>query len=393
VKVKVLFVEEAAGFGGSASILATVSPHLRRLGYEIHIVLANEDPRAIAALGPSCDALHVLPYRRRSREATDKLRTLGARRSPAKPLLLAWLTLLESARTCRWLTRLGGVMKLVRPHIVHGNNGPGQNATALLLAKGLGSRAVTTVRGGSGVRSWIGKLAVRSCDLQILMSEHLRKSYPGRKGRALVVYDGLDLSQWPMRRFQESPSRATRFGHLGMLTPWKGQDVFLRAAVQVAEKHPDTEFYVFGDVITPTEKAYADELAGIARSSPHGQRIHFMGFQPDVQQALSSVDVLVHSSVEPEPFGMVVLEGMAMGLAVIASDAGGPREVICHGKDGLLVEPGRPELLAEAMGLLARDRGRVRSLGMEGRKKVERAFRVEETAARLDRLYTAILSS
>jgi len=83
--------------------------------------------------------------------------------------------------------------------------------------------------------------------------------------------------------------------------------------------------------------------------------LEFCGFVHDVPKLLMEVDVLVHASVIPEPFGQVVIEGMAAGLAVIAADAGGPAEVITNDVDGLLYPPGDASALAAHLRTLADD--------------------------------------
>jgi len=390
MKPRILYIEQARGFGGSVSVLANTAPYLRQFGYEVHVVLTSTDPRAVEALVGRCDEVYVLPYERRTSEVSNRLTALGAGRSLLKWPYLCWVTLREIVEELGWLLKLWKVLRDVRPCIEHGNNRPGSNRGALLLGRLLGMRCVASVRGGYGEHGWLGWLAVRLCDCEVHVSEHQGRSSTGARGKTLVLYDGLDMQQWPVPQWREHPRGVVRFGHVGMLTRWKGQHVFLRAALEVAERIPNTEFYLYGDVIYPGDEEYAAELRKIVAESSCGERIHFMGFQRNIQRTLRDLDVLVHSSIQPEPFGMVILEGMAAGLAVIASNAGGPREIICNGVDGVLVEPNSPELLADAMAQLAGDTRRIQLLGRQARRKVERQFTARRAAEELACLYDRI---
>jgi glycosyltransferase involved in cell wall biosynthesis len=142
-------------------------------------------------------------------------------------------------------------------------------------------------------------------------------------------------------------------GIVGRIAPWKGQDVFVRAFAQAfpggAERAVIVGAPLFG------EDAYLHRLETLVGDLGLAGRVELAGFRSDVPTELGRFDALVHASVIPEPFGRVVVEGMAAGLPVVAADAGGPREVISSGRDGLLYPPGDVPALADALRLVARD--------------------------------------
>lgn len=148
---------------------------------------------------------------------------------------------------------------------------------------------------------------------------------------------------------------------VGRLAPWKGQDVFLRA---FARAFPDgnARAVIAGSAMFG-EDVFADSLVALTNDLGISERVDFLGFVDDVSALLSGFDVLVHASVVPEPFGQVVVEGMAAALPVIATNVGGPSEVITDEIDGLLVPPGNIELLAADLQRLARDQELRRCLG------------------------------
>ena len=142
-------------------------------------------------------------------------------------------------------------------------------------------------------------------------------------------------------------------GLIGRLAPWKGQELFLRAFA-AAFPRGDERAVLIGAALFG-EDEYAAWLPPLAESLGISDRTVFRGFQADVEAELSTIDILVHCSLTPEPFGQVILEGMAAGLAVLAAAEGGPSEIITDGVDGILVAPRDPVALAAAMRTLAAD--------------------------------------
>ncbi len=384
--MRILFLDEARGFGGSIAAMARYAQPLRRRGLEVHAVLTAVDERSLRALA-GFNSVHVLPLPHRNPGVSRRLEELGRRSTWLKRLALAEVVAAETSRRLGWLWRLGSLMQRLRPHVLHANNGPAFNAAALGLAAAMRTPTVVTVRGGSG-QTAAARLGRRWADREIFISEHMSSMFTRPRPNSLVLYDGLDLSHYP----PPAPRAAgpLRVVHVGMFTPWKGQELFLQAAAEVAARCEGVEFYLCGDAIDPAQRAYADALRRKADENPLKGRVTFLGFRDDIIDALRRMDVLVHSSTEPEPFGLVVLEGMAAGLAVIAANEGGPAEIIRNGVDGLLTPPRDARALAAAIeGLLAEPRRRD-ALAAAARARAVACFDAERTADELARLYARL---
>jgi glycosyltransferase involved in cell wall biosynthesis len=136
-------------------------------------------------------------------------------------------------------------------------------------------------------------------------------------------------------------------GMLGRITPWKGQDVFLDAFAQ-AFPAGDVRARIIGNALFG-ETGYEHELHAQAVRLGIGDRVEFTGFRADVDAELRRLDVLVHASVLPDPLPGVVIEGMGMGLPVVAAGAGGNPEHVVDGVNGLLHVPGDVADLARAL--------------------------------------------
>ena len=119
------------------------------------------------------------------------------------------------------------------------------------------------------------------------------------------------------------------------------------------QRHPDLTAVIVGGA-HETERGYGEELAARARQIGVDSRIHFAGFQPNIPEWMQAMDVVVHAS-DREPFGIVVIEAMALGKPVIAGSAGGPAEIITDGTDGLLSPFGDAPALGRAISRLIDD--------------------------------------
>jgi glycosyltransferase involved in cell wall biosynthesis len=188
--------------------------------------------------------------------------------------------------------------------------------------------------------------------------------------------------------FERRAAHGMTIGVAGRLAPWKGQHVFLDA---FAEAFPDgtTRAHVIGSAMFG-EDAYAEGLVAQAERLGIADRVDFRGFRDDIWAELAELDLLVHCSTSPEPFGQVVIEGMASGVPVIAAAAGGPTEVIQDEVSGLLVEPNDAVALAKALRRLAEDPGLRARLGAAG-QTASREFTPERTAEQLLQLYEQLL--
>lgn len=138
-------------------------------------------------------------------------------------------------------------------------------------------------------------------------------------------------------------------GIVGRLERWKGQEVFLRAAARVASEHPAATFAIVGGVTPGKPEEYVSGLEVLARELGLDGRVHFTGHEADVFPWFDALDLCVHAT-HGEPFGLVLVEAMALGKPLVATALGGPVEIVEEGVSGLLVPPGDEEAMALAIG-------------------------------------------
>lgn len=170
--------------------------------------------------------------------------------------------------------------------------------------------------------------------------------------RIEVVPPGVDLERvrasagrGAALREREGLSPGPVVGMAGWIWPWKGQDVFLRAAAALAERWPEARFVIVGGT---GDEAFRGRLDDLVHQLGLVGRVVFAGERPDVYDWFDAMDVAVHASFG-EAFGLVIVEAMALGTPVVATSAGGPSEIIEDGVSGILVTPGDHRAMAAAM--------------------------------------------
>lgn len=130
----------------------------------------------------------------------------------------------------------------------------------------------------------------------------------------------------------------TKYGILGRIAPWKGQDLVLRAFVQAFHDDESVTLEIAGAPLFG-EHEFMARLRDLSRELGVEDRVTFLGHVDDVYPKLLEWTAVIHASVVAEPLGQVVVQGMAIGRPVIASGEGGPTEIITDGVDGVLFEP------------------------------------------------------
>lgn len=285
-----------------------------------------------------------------------------------------------------------------RVDIVHLNNSLNSNHEWMVAAKLGGVRAISHERGISERLSRTSIVLGRRLDAIVCVSE-VTKAPLLRQGlnaeRISVIYDGLDTNHFAgqastgrVREEYGLPSGAPVVGVVGNIKHWKGQEVMIRATSILAESWPDIRCLLVGGFNGDDEyKRRLDTL--IHDSGLHGNII-FTGFQERPWDFIGAMDVVVHSSIEPEPFGMVNLEAMYMKKPVVSTTIGGPAEIFEHGTTGVLIAPGDPKVLAEAVAHLLSDPGTRTRLGEAAHDAVVRRFRIDDTVRKLESLFERV---
>lgn len=354
----VTFMSGSAELGGAERSLLDHAASLRQVvpSWTLSVLAPAAGPLLDEAtrLGMHARAIPFGPMLARVGETTAG--TSAGRARLAARLLGAGLPALG------YLRRLRSTLRTLRPDILHthgikvhllgGWANPGTAAVVWHLHDYVGRRATTAS---------LLRHSLHRCRAIVANSCSVADDARAALGGAIpidTVANGIDLNRFQpfgprldldaLAGLPRAVEPALRIGLLATFSRWKGHVAFLEAFARAAI--PSARAYVIGGPVYQTsDSQYAlSELRAHAARLGIADRVGFTGFVADAGAALRALDVVVHASTDPEPFGLVIAEAMACGRAVVVSDAGGAHELFTRGHDGLAHAPG------DVAGLVAR---------------------------------------
>ncbi|MCL0067882.1 glycosyltransferase [Peptococcaceae bacterium] len=228
------------------------------------------------------------------------------------------------------------------------------------------------------ISTQVQKYAV--CNLQI----------PARK--IALIYNGINMNAFkkPLVVKQHKlaelgiPTNRKIITNIGRVTEQKGQLYLIQAAKNILKEFPNVHFLILGD--DQTDKKLAQELKQAVKAENLSEHVTFTGIRQDVPEILAITDIFVFPSLR-EGFALAILEAMAAGVPVVATDVGIIREVLIDKENGLIVPPKDAEALAEGIKFMLSNTERAKEMGLKGRKAVEEKFTIENTVRGYEELY------
>jgi len=296
------------------------------------------------------------------------------------------------------------IIKSVSPDLIHLNNGYDINHDWILAGKLNGIKVVTHDRGTRPPVSIQTRMFVRWLDAIISVSDDYLNNVIKNNLKPKIarrVYNGLDpymviksMSNHDrniMRNNLGIKDNETLIGMIGNITPWKGQHIFLAAINIILEKYNNVKVIVVGKTARGDEQ-YENDLKQFIKANSMSDKVCLMGFRKDVPELLNAIDIFVHSSIEPEPFGRVILEAMALGKPIVATNFGGTIEQIVHGESGILVPPNDHRKMAEGIEGLLIDQKKAKTLGENALLRLKDKFSIRNMVDGVEKIYSEIFS-
>ena len=407
--VPILYVDHTAKMGGGEIALLNLVTALDRTRFEPVVVLASDGPLVGRLRGAGVET-HILPLAHSL--INTRKDSLGA--SSLLQVRQAALVALYVLRLACWVRRRG--VRLIHTnslkadvygglagrlagipvvwHVRDSINGEYLPPRVAALFRRLARTLPQVVVANS--ESTLRFLETgRERNSTVVYSGIAKGAEAGDAARSQIVHDGYDLQTFPHQVPAQSQTSVDGpvVTLVGRITPWKGQDVFLRAAAQVRRQFPRTHFWIIGSPMFG-EDEYERSLHVLARELglAEGEQVTFWGQRDDVPALMSRTDILVHASTLGEPFGQVVIEGMAAGKPVIATEGGALPEIVLPGETGLLVPMGNAEAMAEAVCALLSDPARAAAMGAAGRRRVQEKFTITHTVRKVETVYDRMLN-
>lgn len=392
----VVIVDLGVSFGGAVVSGSLMARQLARRGRSVTLVtaLAAEevarfagDRVRVVCLRQAVSYLKLTDwYRRRKMDtawAGRAIGYLGVLRQLLLNLPYAW----RLARICR---KAGA-------SLLHANNGQDFPTT---LASWLAGTALVVHLRGPYFHSRIAIPTERRASTFIAISDHVRgtavkQGLPESKITTLhnpVEEDTADPEAVRQVRAELGGADGTYLvGNVGRILPWKGQLEFLRAVEPLLKEYPYLRIALVGDAADGGSEYEQTLHTWVLDRNLDGQ-VCFSGFRRDVTAVYAALDLLVHSAIEPEPFGRVIVEAMMQGTPVLAANAGGPTEIIADGRNGLLRDPRDPSALAEGVVWCLENPDAARVLGQAGKRSALERFSLVQYGDRVSGIYDEVLS-
>lgn len=413
--MRVLYVDLCPSPGGSIFSLFHLVNHLDRGQVEPLVALAAVNSfTGFEEAGIPVVRIHVPRWERQPAGLASP-----AQPAPASRLAQAMRDSNSPWRATLWRTA-GGVRRLARdvlpvasslrqamhafrPELVHLNDILPLNRPGALAARSLGLPTICHCRAFATAEAVDNRWLLPGVHGMIFISQAVAQAHlaamPPLRHHA-VIPNAVDMGDYAgpvdraaMRAALGVPLDAPLVVMAGRISPWKGQHIFVQALASLQASHPEAHGVIVGLAEEADGPGYAGSVQELARSLGLADTLHMAGFRRDIPQVLAAAAVVVHCSVKPEPFGRVIIEGMAAGRPVIASALGGAAEIISDGVDGLLTPAGDPAALAAAIERLLDDPAERQRLGQAGRRTVAQRYQVDAHVRLVRAFYERVLAS
>jgi glycosyltransferase involved in cell wall biosynthesis len=324
-----------------------------------------------------------------------KARVLNRILWPVKAAVNLYRRLYKSARVH------AGFLRERRIDLVNLNNSITRSHDWMLAARMAGVPCITHEMGINERYSFLSKVLGKRQGAVICLSRAIQDAMARGGvwlGNTVVIHCGIDLARYRQlvtpdelrARHGIAPS-APVIGVVGNIRSWKGQETIVRATALVRERFPDVRCVLVGGA-TAGDEVYYRHLMTLCDQLGIADNVVFAGFQQNAIDYMRMMDVVCHTSTSPEPFGIVTLEAMSLAKPLVSTTIGGPAEVVTDGDTGLLVDPGKPELLAAAIVRLLADPAFARAMGQRGYKHLLERFSLATNVARTTEVYDRVLA-
>lgn len=304
------------------------------------------------------------------------------------------------------MANIGRLIAAWRPDLIHGN-GVRSAHYAVPLGRLMRIPTLLHIRDIALPPSRLTRLLLCQADAQIAISSAVAATLSRQRlcaRHCAVVYNGIDLVSFaaaaPLRTVTRTSlgleAHQLAVGLVGRLLPWKGQHMLIEAA-HLLRDLPELHWLIIGeewnDSIQSTDTSgYRQQLENRITELGLADRITLVGRRDDIPAVMASLDLVLVPSLDPEPFGRVVIEAMAAGKPVIVSDAGGLTEIVPEGVVGYRVPPGNATAIASHVRVLAGQPDLRCKLGSHGLAHVQSHFSLQAYVDGVSQIYSLLLN-
>lgn len=211
-----------------------------------------------------------------------------------------------------------------------------------------------------------------------------------------VIYNGINQSKFfelaekdevqLKKRGFDLPGKYS-MGIVGLLTPWKGHHLLINAFFKIVANRPNARLWIVG---SGNDRHYQEQLRQQVQKLRLNDKVIFTGYVREVAGIIKNLSVLVNAAAKPDPLPRILLEGMALGIPIVASDIGGIQEQINDGENGYLFEPGNVEDMAECICKLLDNFDKTKAFGLAGLRVVREKFGISRYVDSVEGVYNSL---
>ena len=402
--MSIVFLSPTGQTGGAEAALHDLLAGLREShpSWSLRLIVASDGPLVarVKALGVPVD---VLPFP----VSLARLGDWGLGHGVWRRLAFVGRCAGTALQTLRYVRRLRGLLRTASPQVIH-TNGLKMHVLGA-WARPRASAVLWHLHDYAGRRPLAARLLTRSarhCSAIVANSSSVADDVRRVCGDAIAIYpvwNAVDLT-----RFSPDGPRADldalaglapvegalRIGLVATFARWKGHKTFLEALAMLPPSLSIRAYIIGGPVYeTSGSQVSIEELRAHVSALGLESRVAFTGFVQDTAAAMRALDIVVHASTDPEPFGLVIAEAMACGKAVVASRAGGAVELTAPGVNSLAHAPGDARALARCIADLAGNPELRERLGQAALVTARQRYTRTRMAGQLTAIYESLLTA
>ncbi len=396
-KISVLIVDTAIDFGGSIVSTANLIRGLNRERFTVTFVTATHKDLVRNKLREAASDTRVVVVKKWFHYGMKGRVTTMIDRLPLKVLrkiVIYSLYLVRIVLNVPYALAMALLIRRFRVDLVQLNNAFGNDeldCVAILMRR----PRIVFFRGYLRLSAIERGLFLSGARAFVSVSEFVKRQamddgVPGEKiivatPPAIVEHTGPQVRKM-IRRTYDVREDELVFGLFGRVVPWKGQKEFLTAARVVLGRVHNAKVFFVGDV-SDGDSRYLTELKSLVTDFGMKDRVVFTGYVDRVYELYGIMDVVVHASIEPEPSGRVIFEAMSVGVPVVASCFGGPKEFVDDGVDGFIVDPRNADQMANRIVSLLEDKVLRTRMGVAAEEKMSHLYNKTVYARRIEQVY------
>ncbi len=400
--MRLLFLNPTASMGGAERVLLDMLTMLRRARptWTVGLIVGNDGALVAAARAIGVETI-VLPFPRVfARLGDTSLDGAGA-----------WLRFLGRATVATvslvgYVRRLSAAITRFEPDILH-SNGFKMHVLSAVASRPAGTSLIWHFHDYLSSRRVTGRiirLLKPRCQAVVAVSKHVAadiRQVLGAQPPVTPLWNAVDLERFApdgpvldldaLAGLEPAPPGTLRVGLVATFARWKGHLLFLESLVPLVQRYPIRAYIVGGPLYETdgSQVSMAELKEAIARLGL-GAHVGLTGFVQDAAAALRSLDVVVHGSTAPEPFGLVIAEAMACGRAVIVSNSGGVAELVQHDVNALSYQSGDAAALSTQIERVCQDPALRARLGIAARAAAREQFASDTMQAHLLAVYAGL---